>query len=488
MAKESFATLFERGEIVVQKARALRPGDEVEGVVVHIGSEAVFVDLDDKQQAFFDRLELEAIDPIDGRAKLHVAVGDRLRGRVVSVDNGQVRLARRLGKGEVSTEHLAVAFQSGVAVEGRVAAVNKGGVEVELAGVRAFCPISQLDEQRVEDANGYVGRTLAFLVTRLDGRDVVVSRRALLEREAKEARERALSALSVGVVTKGRVTQVRDFGVFVDLGGIEGLVPLRELSHERVRAEDVVRPGDVLEVQVKDVARKHDAKGREKVEITLSVKSLARDPWEGIEAIAPVGRVVAGQVTRMTEFGAFVRLAEGVEGLLHVSELSGADGRTHVERPDQVLSVGQPVLARVLSVDPSKRRVSLALASEGASVGALDEGGRVVLGAIVEAVVDKVEGFGVVVQIRGIRGRAGRAVVPNAETATRPGTDLRKEFPVGKAITAKVVDATEGRVRLSIRAALEDAERANYDAFRASASSVRLGTLGDLLEAKLGKK
>jgi small subunit ribosomal protein S1 len=483
MAKESFADLFSRGEVVIAKAKTLRPGDEADGLVAYISSDAVFLDLDDKQQAFFERIDLEVIDPITGDKTLPVKLGDRLKGFVISTENGQIKLKKRLGKGEVSTEHLQLAFESGVAVEGKVTGVNKGGVDVDIAGIRAFCPISQLEDHRIDDAQAYVGRSLPFVITKLEGRNVVVSRRTLLEREAKDARERTLSGLAIGTVVKGRVSQIREFGAFVDLGGIEGLVPLRELSHDRLRPEDVVQLGDVLEVQIKDIAKKTDAKGREKTEITLSLKALAKDPWENIEVIAPVGKVVAGQVTRLADFGAFVRIGSGVEGLLHISELGA-----RVKRPEDALTIGQSLLVKVQSVDTTKKRVSLGLASEGLGVGAVDTTKAVVVGSIVKALVEKVETYGVVVQLQGIKGRSGRATVPNAETNTRPGTDLRKEFPVGKEITAKVLEASDNRVRLSIKAALDDAERADFDNFRATSNAAGMGTLGDLLKSKLGKK
>ncbi len=483
MAKESFADLFSRGEVVIAKARVLRNGDEADGLVAYISSDAVFLDLDDKQQAFFERIDLEVVDPITGLKTLTVKLGDRLKGFVISMENGQIKLTKRLGKGEVSTEHLQLAFQSGVAVEGKVTGVNKGGVDVELAGLRAFCPISQLEDHRIEDANAYIGRSLPFVITKLEGKNVVVSRRVLLEREAKDSRERTLAGLAIGTSVKGRVSQIREFGAFVDLGGIEGLVPLRELSHDRLRPEDVVQLGDVLEVQIKDIAKKTDAKGREKHEITLSLKALAGDPWEHIEVVAPIGKVVAGQVTRLAEFGAFVRIGSGIEGLLHISELGA-----RVTRTEDALTVGQNLLVKVQSVDTTKKRVSLALASDGLAVGAVDKTREVVVGSIVRALVEKIESYGVVVQLQGVKGRGGRATIPNAETNTRPGSDLRKEFPVNKEVTAKVLEASGNRVRLSIKAALDDAERADFDNFRATSNATGMGTFGDVLKAKLSKK
>lgn len=469
---ESFAELFAREGVSGPRARRLSIGDELEGVVAHISADAVLVDLDGKQQGFFDRTDLLGPD-----GELVVKLGDTVKGRVVAIDRGEIKLATALGR-EASREQLHMALEERVPVEGKVVAINKGGAEVEVAGVRGFCPRSQLDRRFVEDPSALVGQVLRFEVVEIKERDVVLSRRRLMEREAAEARQALESKLQEGALMRGRVTQVRDFGAFVDLGGIEGLIPLRELSHDRVqRAEDVVAIGDVVEVQVMRLEREG-----ERLKITLSLKALESDPWQGIDAIAPVGRVVAGQVTRLTDFGAFVRLAPGVEGLLHVSELGA-----RVKGPAEVLEVGQQLLVVVRSVDPARRRISLALSEEGAKPGDAAKDLRPVLNAVVSATVEKHERFGVFVQIAGTQGRAGRGLVPNAELGLRPGADVRKELPIGAEVRAKVIDATEGRLRLSVRAAREDAERAEFDSYRSSqASKGGMGTLGDLLRKKLG--
>jgi small subunit ribosomal protein S1 len=477
---DSFKDMFQRGDIVVTKQRRVSVGEEVEGVVGHVGKDSVLVDLDDKQQAYFELPDLS-----DASGKPLVKAGDRVRGFVASTEGG-IKLAKRFGKGEASVDHLLVAQEQSTPVEGKIVAVNKGGVEVELAGVRAFCPASQLDDHFVADTSQYIGRTVAFLVTKVEGRNVVLSRRALLGREAKQARQETLATLNVGDIKRGRVTQLRDFGAFVDLGGIEGLIPLRELSHERVKAEDVVSIGDVVEVQIKGIETKPDSKGNDKTEITLSLKALAADPWSAIQTIAPVGRVVAGQVTRLAEFGAFVRIAPGVEGLLHVSELGAK-----VKHAQDVMQIGQSVLARVLAVDPVKKRIGLAIAAEGAAVGSEDRGPAIVLNRVVQAKVESVENFGLLVQIEGTNGRAGRASIPNAETNTRPGADLRREFPNGTLVTAKVTDVGDGGrrgPRLSIKAAHDDAERADFDTYKAATrDQAKMGSLGDVLAKKMKK-
>lgn len=469
---ESFADLFARGDVPIAKARRLSVGDEIEGVVGHVGPDSVFVDIGNNQQGYFESIELR-----DEHGETTVKVGDTVKAWVVDLEGGQIKLGKRFGRDVASTERFRVAYEQGVAIEGKVTGVNKGGAEVDLGGIRGFCPFSQLDDRYTQDPSQFIGRSLTFLVTKLDERDVVLSRRALLERESRDSRERVLGALAIGSVVKGRVSQVRDFGAFVDLGGIDGLVPARELSHDRVRPEDVVSIGDVVEVQIKSIDKKGD-----KTEITLSLKALATDPWTAIEAVAPIGRVVAGQVSRLADFGAFVRIGAGVEGLLHVSELGA-----RVRHPKDALEIGQSILVRVLSVDLERKRVALAPASEGATVGAEDRVSGVVVGALVKAVVEKVENYGVVVQIAGTGGRAGRAVIPSAETGTKPGTDLRREFPIGREVTAKIIEASDRRTRLSIRAAADDAERADFDTFRSTQGGAGMGTLGDLLKRKLKK-
>ncbi len=478
---ESFAELFAREAVSSGRSRKLSMGDEVEGVVAHISAEAVLIDLDAKQQGYFDRMDLVGPD-----GELVVKVGDKAKGRVVAIDadGSEIKLATALGK-EAGKQQLFLALEQQIPIDGKIVAINKGGAEVEVAGLRGFCPKSQLDIRFVEDPNTLIGQVLRFEVVEIKDRDVVLSRRRLMEREASAAREAIQSKLEEGATMRGRVTQVREFGAFVDVGGVEGLIPMRELSHDRVqRAEDVVTVGDVVEVKILKLEHEPDPKrGGERLKITLSLKALAGDPWAGALTIAPVGQVVAGQVTRMTEFGAFVRLAPGVEGLLHISELNA-----RATRPEDALEIGEQLLLVVKDVDLARRRISLALSEEGAKPGEKAKDMRPVLNAIVNATVEKHERFGVFVQVAGTQGRAGRGLVPNAELALRAGSDVRKDLPLGTTIRAKVIDATDGRLRLSIRAALDDAERADFDSYKdQQASRGGMGTLGDLLKQKLGK-
>ena len=480
--EDSFAAMFEQQGAPPRQRRAIRVGDRLDAVVIQVGRDAVFVEIDGKQQAFLEAAELR-----DEDGTISVKVGDKLTANVVEVNDeqGVVRLGRSLGKpGSVAA--LEQAKLSGMGVEGKVTGVNKGGLEVELAGTRAFCPMSQVDARRIEeeDAKAMIGQTLKFLVTdvRDGGKSVVLSRRGLLAREASESATRALSDIVPGAVLRGTVTGVRDFGAFVDLGGIEGLIPRSEVSHDRSAAiSDALKPGDTVEVSVLEVKDVEAARpGAPTKKITLSLKALAADPWTELDIAE--GRVIKGTVVRITEFGRFIRLAPAVEGLLHISEL-GKNGK-----PGMGGDEGEELLVVVKKIDRVAKKISLIPAPDGAEAGTTVSTGVAVsvkVNAVVTGVVERIETYGVFVQIDGTKGRAGRGLVPQAELGVPRGTDLRKAFPEGTKVTAKVLETGEGRLRLSIKGAKDAEERADFEAARGKAQvPASLGTFADLLKGR----
>ena len=479
---DSFAAMFEQQPVAPRKRRAIRVGDRLDAIVIQVGRDAVFVELDGKQQAFLEAAELR-----DDDGTISVKVGDKLTANVVEINDeqGVVRLGRSLGKpGSVAA--LEQAKISGLGVDGKVTAVNKGGLEVELGGTRAFCPMSQVDARRIEeeDAKAMIGQTLKFLVTdvRDGGKSVVLSRRALLAREASETANRAMSDIVAGAVLRGTVTSIRDFGAFVDLGGIEGLIPRSEVSHDRSAAiSDSLKPGDTVEVQVREVKDVEAARpGQPTKKITLSLKALAADPWADLDIVE--GRVMKGTVVRLTEFGRFIRLAPAVEGLLHISELgkNGAPGMTGDE--------GEELLVVVKRIDKTAKKISLVPAPDGAEVGSTIASGAsptIKVNAVVTGVVERIETYGIFVQIDGTKGRSGRGLVPQAELGVPRGTDLRKSFPEGTKVTAKVLETGEGKLRLSIKGAKDAEERADFEAARSKANApASLGTFADLLKGR----
>ncbi|MBI5515187.1 MAG: S1 RNA-binding domain-containing protein [Deltaproteobacteria bacterium] len=467
----SFAELFEQQAKTPRKKTSVQVGQRLDATVVQVTRDAVFVDLDEKRQAWIEAAELRGPD-----GALQVKVGDRVQAHVLEIDGrtGNVRLGRTLGKvGDLAS--LELARDQGIAVEGKVTAVNKGGVEVDVHGVRAFCPFSQLDLRFVQDTAPYLEKSFLFRVLELREKTVVLSRRAHLEAEAREAQEALLKTLQPGTVTRGTVSGVRDFGVFLDLGGVEGLIPASELAHDSsTRPGDVCKSGDLLEVRVKDLRREEGG-----VKITLSLKALAPDPWEALDLVAPLGKVLPGTVARVVDFGAFVRLPGGVEGLLHASEL-GPRGK------GPALAPGDGLLVVVKSADAAARKIGLMLAPEDAVAGAQAQALSLAVGQRVQARVEKIELYGVFVQVTGTRGRAGRGLIPNAELGLPRGADVRKLLPEGTEVTAKVLETGEGRLRLSVRGAREDEERAQYEGYQTSSGARKpsLGTLGDLLKAR----
>lgn len=241
----------------------------------------------------------------------------------------------------------------GMTVEARVTAVNKGGLSVDVNGIRGFMPISQIDLYRVENAEQFINQRLLCLVTEVNAqeRNLVVSRRALLEKEREEQREKLWNELAEGQVRQGVVRSVKDFGAFVDLGGADGLLHVSEMSWKRVQdATQLVQPGQAVKVVVLKI-------DRDKRKISLGMKQLEASPWDNIQERYSVGQTVNGTVTRLMDFGAFVELEAGVEGLVHISELA----RTKVWRVADVVKPGDTVSVKVLGVDPENRRISLSI-------------------------------------------------------------------------------------------------------------------------------
>jgi small subunit ribosomal protein S1 len=475
-ASESFAALFEADSKARPKrgaGRAFRVGEPVEGTVVRIGKDAVFVDLDGKQEGYLEDVELR-----DATGALTVSIGEVIRAVIVEMGgrHGGVRLGKSAPKGR-GAETLIASMESGLPVEGTVSGTNKGGLEVQVEGIRAFCPARQADVRFVTDLTAFIGQRLKFMVTAVKegGRDVTLSRRAVLERENEEARAKLEGKLAAGAVLRGRVVSTRDFGAFVDLGGVEGLLPVSELSHDRaLRTDDVVKVGEEIDVQILRIEPDEKRAGQQK--ITLSLKALAGDPWEAIAPTLQEGAILEGKVARLAPFGAFVQLKSGIDGLLHVSEVT-LDDKGQPKLP----AVGETIPVKIVKIDLAQKRVGLAPA-EGGSGGvtrARPRAAALEQGAIVTGKVSRVESFGVFVQIDGA---GARGLLPAQELLRgRLGGDLHKLWPLGTDVKAKVVSVdAAGKIRLSIEAMKADEERASFEDYRAKEQERASGNLGAL--------
>ena len=348
----SFAAMLE--ESMATKVE-LKPGQKVDAKVLQIGDEWTFLDVGQKGEGVLDTKEL-----LDTESELTVAVGDTVGVYFLSRAGGELKFTTRIGGGASGTAQLEEAWRSGIPVDGRVEKEIKGGYEVKLpGGVRAFCPYSQMGLRRIDNPEEVIEQSLSFRISQFSeqGRNIVVSHRDILEEERQQQREQLKQTLEPGMVVKGTVTNIRDFGAFVDIGGLEGLLPISEVSYSRVEnLNDVLQVGQELEVAVKSC-------DWEKDRFSFSLRDTLADPWGKVGSVFTEGTTHTGTVSRLVPFGAFVTLDEGLDGLIHISKLG--EGR-RIKHPKEVLMVGQQLQVTIERIDRDERRIGLVPASEGA--------------------------------------------------------------------------------------------------------------------------
>lgn len=345
--EESFAELFEQS---FKDHGRLEPGEKVTARVLKISGEWVFLNTGRKGEGFLDKKEL-----LDGEGNLTVREGDTVTAWFLSSSNNEMRFTTKLG-GAAGQSQLEDAWRSGIPVDGCVEKEVKGGFEVKVAGsVRAFCPYSQMGLRRTDNPDAYVGRHLSFRITEYGekGRNIILSHRAILEEERRQQKEELRETLREGMTVKGTVTSIREFGAFLSIGSVEGLLPISEIGWGRVAdINEVLTVGQELEVVVKQIDWENDR-------FSFSLRETQADPWEMVTHAFPEGSFHTGRVARLTNFGAFVTLAPGVDGLIHISRLGSGKRISH---PREVLKEGETVEVKVDSVDRENRRLSLALA------------------------------------------------------------------------------------------------------------------------------
>jgi small subunit ribosomal protein S1 len=346
---EDFASMFAAST----QAKRVGKGQTIEGTIVAIGREVAFVNIGGKGEALIDLAELK-----NDEGALEVAVGDRIDAVVVSTEGG-LTLSRRLARGAATARQLEDAFRAGLPVEGKVERAVKGGYEVRIARQRAFCPMSQIDIVRNTNPAEHEGRVYAFRIIEYKegGRNLIVSRRALLEEEQRANATEIRRSIIAGAVLTGRVISVREFGAFVDLGaGVQGLLHVSEMAWSRVPdPSQVVTPGEEITVKVLRV-------DEDTPKIALGLKQLSPDPWSTVQATYEVGQVRTGRVTRLTEFGAFVELEPGIEGLAHASTFAPTG---HSKGWSRSVAVGLTAAFEILSIDLEKKRIGVTLVEEG---------------------------------------------------------------------------------------------------------------------------
>jgi small subunit ribosomal protein S1 len=470
--EENFAAMLDKSSM----GQRLFPGQKIRTKVISISGDLVYVDLGGKSEGVVTLSEF-----LDKNGVAGVRAGDEIDAFYVTFEDGLMRLTTLVrGYSAATLNSIRDACDAGLPVNGEVKREIKGGFEVAVGGVRCFCPFSQIDLKGGREGGVYLGRTFPFKVLEYgeEGKKIVVSRRAVLEEEKqakiKELRER----LFVGMELDAEVKAIQKFGAFVDLGGVEGLIPASELSWDRS-----VSPSDLLSVGQR-VTAKIIAIDWERNRLSLSIKALQPDPWALVSGKYSVDSRVSGSIVRLTSFGAFVRLEPGVEGLLHISNL-GAGRR--INHPREVVEEGQSVEVYVLSIDAGNRKISLSMQPK-------VEPERVVLpsvGDVLNGTVEKVMPYGIFLKLSS----ALTGLIPNAEMGTPSGSDHRGMFPPGTELRVAVieVDTASNKVRLSRKSVLEKASQDEFDQYKDSVKTSEgtvwsLGTLGDILRARLEEK
>jgi small subunit ribosomal protein S1 len=468
---DDFAAMFEAS----MKAKRFEKGQTIEGTIVAIGAEVAFVDVGGKGEATIDINELK-----DDEGDLEVAVGDRIQAVVVSTAGGLV-LSRKLARRGATERQLEDAFHTRLPVEGKVERAVKGGYEVRIARQRAFCPISQIDVPRA-DPTAHEGRVYQFRIIEYKegGRNLVVSRRALLEEEQRASAADVRRSVVVGAVLTGRVASVREFGAFVDLGGgVQGLLHVSEMGWSRVSdALQVVRAGQEITVKVLRV-------DDDKQKISLGLKQLTADPWSKVHETYEIGQVRTGRVTRLAEFGAFVELEPGVEALAHASTFAPTGPS---ERWSTQVAPGVTGAFEILSIDLEKKRIGVALVPEGSARAGQTAPSQpeIVPGARLTGKVERHEKFGVFVFLA--PGRTG--LIPLSETGVAREADIARALPIGADVAVVVldVDSSGRRIRLSAKAVL-DAQEADevreYTEREDARPAEGFGSLADKLRGAL---
>jgi len=470
--EQSFADLFAAS--IEEKAPPVKVGAKIKGKIIGIGEESVFIDAGVKIDGVAVKKEL-----LDESGNFPYAEGDTIELYVVDMAKDEIKLSKAFS-GSGGLDALADAKENGVPVTGRIAGVVKGGVSVEIMRNRAFCPVSQIDLNYVSDPAALVGQEYQFLITKIEerGRNIVVSRRKLLEIEREKALTELLETLRVGDVIDATVTRLAPFGAFARIApGVEGLIHISELSWRRVAdPAEAVGLGQELPVKVTAI-EKNEKNGQ--LKISLSAKQAGADPWSTVAEQFKAGDLVTGKVARLADFGAFIELASGIEGLAHVSELS------HVKRvlkASDVLSQGEEVTVMIKEIDPAKRRISLSLKAAGADPWT-EAAANLKPGTEIEGVLEKRADFGLFVNLMpGVTGLMPKSKMAEASDAKaldglKPGSRLK--------VVVAEINPAERKITLAPAGGASDA--GDWRGF-ASKGDAGAGTMSGLLQAALDKK
>lgn len=433
---ESFAELFEAKNANEVKVEI---GAVISGVVVAIDNERITVDTGLKSEGFIARSEF-----LNESGELEVAIGDKVDVVVEKVDNGmgETILSREKAKREESWRMLEQLHENDEIVKGLIFSKVKGGFTVEIGSVRAFLPGSLVDVRPIRDTAHIEGKELEFKVIKIDKQrnNIVVSRRAVMEAENSAERDELLAKLEEGMEVQGVVKNLTDYGAFVDLGGIDGLLHITDMAWRRIK-----HPSEAVEVG-QDVTVKVLKFDRERNRVSLGLKQLGADPWSEVEQTYPVGTITKARVTNLTDYGCFAEIAEGIEGLVHVSEMDHTNKNIH---PSKVVQVGDEVNVMVLEIDGERRRISLGIKQTMANPWEeFDK--KYSKGDKITGTIKSITDFGLFI---GLEGGIDGLVHLSDISWTESGDDAIRNYSKGETVEAQVlqVDAENNRISLGIK-------------------------------------
>jgi len=469
--EESFADMLEA--FSSNRQEGLNTGDKISAEIISIGRDAVFVDTGTKIDGFVAKSEL-----LDDKGELACRLGDKLDLYVVSASESRIELSTGLA-GVGGLMHAEEAWRNGTPLDGKVLERCKGGFRVTVAGQKAFCPISQIDLRYAEDPDAYVGSAYRFKITQFEenGRNIVVSRRDILEKEAEKARRLFYENAAIGECYEGKVTRIEAYGVFVEiLPAIEGMVHVSEIGWSRSsKPEALFKIGDRVTAKLIGIEQTTSS---QKLKISLSVKQTIGDPWERVEDDIKPGDKVGGTVTRCMDFGAFVELSSGIEGLVHISEMSYTK---RVLKPDELVKEGDRISVMVKEIDAENRRISLSLKdAEGDPW--LDVAEKYPIGKSVEGIIENKENFGFFVQLEpGVTG-----LLPKSRIADSYDAASIEKLKAGDAISVVPEEIDPGERKITL-APGDSEEMRNWQRYSTGSSSP-LGALGEKLQEALEKQ
>jgi small subunit ribosomal protein S1 len=466
-AEPSFADLLESYSSKI--TRNIEVGHKISGRIISIGKDSVFLDTGTQIDGVANRADL-----LNSKGAFPYAIGDIVELYVVSVKEDEILLSKAIS-GSVDNTLLNEAYHNQIPVNGKVIEQCKGGFHVDIHQTRAFCPVSQMDISYIENPETYIDQSFDFLILQFEerGRNIVVSRRELLKQDMENKKELFLKTLSVGAVFTGRVSRVMPYGAFVELiPGLSGLVPISEISWSHIeKPEDVLKADDTPQLVVISIQPRQDGDPK----IALSIKQVLDNPWSHIKDQFHVGDRVKGRITRLAPFGAFVELAPGIDGLVHLSEISYTQ---RVNRPEDFLHPGQEVYVLIKEIDLLKKRISLSIKdAEGDPW--MDVPEKYKIGQTLEGMLQKKEKWGYIVTLE--PGVVGILPVSKIRSSGQPAAV--ESLKPGRAMTVVIDEIKPEERRITLR--LDAPEDDSWQQYSPQKTLRSVGTLGDKLQQAL---